>query len=171
MIRHASRHVHQTVINYLRDQLDELGWLSAGDVPFGLSPIELIESRPFVGSALDNRIKPGMVAITLGNEMPVVEEELGGPLVLQEYPIFCDVFMDGESAALALATDIRDAFLGRHATSVRTLPLVNQATGEPVADWLLCFEDIERVAPEHNFPVSWHSVHATAEAYFHEVIY
>lgn len=171
-LRHAPRHVHQSVVLYIWDQLTQLGWVNTtGSGPFGLPSIKLIESRPFIGGQLDNKITPGTVAITMGNEMSPDLEELGGPLSTQEYPIFCDVFMDGEGAAMALASDIRDAFLGRHATSKRVVPVINQITGTVEPDWKINFENIQRIAPEHTFPLSWHSVHVTAETNFMEVLY
>lgn len=170
-LRHAPRHVQRSVVNYLTDQLAALDWFTAGEVPFGLAPITIAESRPFIGGQLDNGIVPPMVAISMGNEVAPDLEELGGPLSSQDYPIFCDVFTDEEGSALALATDVRDAFLGRHATSSTSIPVINQVTATPVADWRIHFEDIQRVAPEHTFPLSWHSVHVTANVYFPEVVY
>lgn len=170
-LRHAPRHIHQSVIDYVTAQLTTLGWFTEGDVPFGLPPLTIVEARPFVGGMLDNRIVAGCVAITLGTELPPSMEELGGPLASQAYPIFCDVFMEGESAALAVATDIRDAFLGRHATSKTSIAVTNQVTDTAEAGWKIYFSDVERVAPEHTFPLSWNSVHVTAETYFQEVLY
>lgn len=170
-LRHAPRHIQRTIFDYLTGQLTDLHWLTAGQTPFGLAVPEILVGRPFIGGQLDNKIKPPMVAISMGNEMPPALEELGGPLSTQEYPIFCDVFMDEEGAAMALAADVRDAFLGRHATSTTSIPVVNQITGDPVENWRIYFEDIERVAPEHTFPLAWNSVHVTANVYFPEVVY
>jgi len=170
-LRHAPRHVHQTVADYATAQLTALGWLTAGSVPFGLDPVTIIDVRPFVGSKLDNHIVPGVVTVTLGNEAAPIDEELGGPLASQDYPMFVDVFMELDSAALALAADLKDAFLGRHATSKRFIPVIDQATETPVPGWQIEFDDVEREAPEHPFALAWHSVHVTAHCYFQEVRY
>lgn len=170
-LRHAPRHVQRTVYDYVHEQLADLKWFTAGETPFGLAVPQISVGRPFIGSKLDNKVNPPMVTISMGNEMPPDLEELGGPLSTQEYPIFCDVFMDEEGAAVALASDIRDAFLGRHATSKTSIPVVNQITGEPVQNWRIYFEDVERVAAEHTFPLAWNSVHVTANVYFPEVVY
>jgi hypothetical protein len=170
-LRHAARHVQRTVYNYLTAQLTDLGWLTAGSTPYGLPVPQLYVGRPFIGSQLDNKIVPPMVAVSMGSEFSPTLEELGGPLSTQEYPIFCDVFMDEEGAAVALAADIRDAFLGRHATSKTSIPVVNQADSTSVQDWRLHFEDVERIAPEHGFPLAWQSVHVTASVKFPEVVY
>ncbi len=169
-LRHASRLIHQSVVDYAKDQLDALGWFGP-DVPFGLPALTVIESRPFVGSNLDNKVEAGVVAITMGNEPEPVLEELGGPLSAQDYAVYVDIFMAGESAALAVATDVRDAFLGRHASSVRAIPVINQTTSTAVPDWMIRFEEVARYAPEHTFPLAWHSVQLTARVWFPEEVY
>ena len=72
-------------------------------------------TRPVVmGNNLDREtVTAGLVSITLGDELLVDMEELGGPLAAQGYPFFVDCFEDNEAVTTALATDVRDIFLGR----------------------------------------------------------
>lgn len=171
-LRHAARHVHKTVFDYLDDALDDLGWKDSSTTPFGATPVTLI-SRPVVmGDRLDDAlVKPGLMAVTLGDEHPSEMEEVGGPLSAQEYPIFVDLFQDNEAVATALATDVRDIFMGRFSGTTRFLTVKDGATGLAVPGWTMEFEDIMRVRPETALPYYWQVVKVTATAYFPEVVY
>lgn len=170
-LRHASRHVHHSVANYLTDQLDALGWTQAGNVPFDSPVVEVRTSRAIVGGTLGKTTKAGTVAITLGDEFAPDPEEMGGPLSSQEYPLFIDIFQDTEGSTLALATDIKDIFLGRVDGAARWLNVTNQADGFVVPGWRLEFEDVERVEPDFTFALFWQVVKVTAVAHFPEEIY
>jgi hypothetical protein len=163
-LRHAARHVHHTVADHIEAQLVTLGWTTVGQVPFNAAPISIKRSA---GTAPD--IAAGQVRISLGNEVAPAEEELGGPLASQEYPIFVDVFMDNETIALALASDIRDVLLGRIGGR-RWLPVINQANDTEVPGWTLELDDVERIRPDHVLPMAWQVVKVTAIAYFPEVV-
>lgn len=170
-LRHAGRHIHKTVLDYLDVQLTALDWRSATNSPFGATPITMI-SRPVVmGDRLDEAIKPGVVAVSLGDELASTMEEVGGPLAVQEYPFFIDIFQDNEATAVALATDVRDIFMGRLPGTKRFLPVKNGATGATVPGWQIEFEDVERVRPETAMPYHWQVVKVTATTYFPEVVY
>lgn len=169
-LRHAPRHVHAALVDRITAGLRDLGWLTAGEVPFGGEPVRIKDYRPFVGDRLDSSVSARTVTISAGNEFAPALEEAGGPLSSQEYPFFVDVFMDTNGEATALTSDIRDLLLGRQPGYGRFLTLVNKATGTPVPDWSLELDDIERVVPEHAFPLQWQAVHLTVTAYFHEVI-
>ena len=169
-LRHAARHVHHTVANYVEAQLTELNWLS-DTPPFGAQPVAIRRTAAFLGSELVEGIGAGTITITLGDEVNPDPEELGGPLTRQDYPIFIDVFQDSEAVTLALATDVRDALLGRFPTSRRFLPVVDQATGLEVPGWTMEFDDVERITPDRRLPLPWQAVHVTAACYFQEVRY
>lgn len=171
-LRHAPRHVHQTVVDYLTTQLTALDWFKDnGDAPFGSTPVRLSTSRPFVGSKINPEIGDGTLTVTLGHEFDADPQEMGGPMSEQEMPFFCDIFMADESIALALAADVRDTFYGRHANGVRSLPVIDQVTGMAAPGWRLSFEEIQRITPEHAFPLAWQSVQVTAVVTFQEVIW
>lgn len=170
-LRHAGRHIHKTVADYLTDQLQVLGWRDAATTPFGATPITIITRPVVMGDKLDTIVASGLVAISLGDELTVEMDELGGPLAVQEYPIFVDVFQDNDAITTALATDVRDIFMGRFAGSKRFLPVKNGATGAVVPGWQIEFEDVERVRPETTQPHFWQVVKVTATTYFPEVVY
>lgn len=170
-LRHAGRHVLHSVANYIETQLGTLQWTVEGFVPFGAAQVKIIRTPAFVGGALDKAIKPGVVAMSLGDEFMPDMEELGGALASQEYPIFIDVFQDTSASALTLATDIRDILLGRLPDTQRWLDVTDQATQSVVPGWKLEFDDIERVQPETASPINWQVVKVTAVAYFPEVTY
>lgn len=169
-LRHASRHVHQTVADHLRDGLGSLNWFGPS-VPFGEEPIRLETTKAFRGDQLREEIAAGSVYVTLGSEPHPLMQEMGGPLAAQEYPFFVDVFMDAEAVTRALSCDIRDLLLGRFAGFGRGVKVVDQGTGTPVEGMTLSFDDIERVEPEHTLPLHWQAVHATAVVHFNEVVW
>lgn len=173
-LRHAGRHVHHTAANYLKVQLDALDWLGTDPnvaVPFGAPPVTLLTAPVIIGEKLSEQVKAGTVAITLGDEQPSDMEEMGGPLAAQGYPLFIDIFSDTEETTLALATDVRDIFMGRLAGTQRFLDVVNQATTVAVPGWRMEFEDVERLKPNVSFPLYWQVVKVTAMTYFPEVTY
>jgi len=170
-LRHAGRHVHKTVMDYLDAQLTALNWRSATNSPFGATPITLVGRPVLMGDRVDDAVAPGLVAISLGDELAPEMEEVGGPLSTQEYPFFVDIFGDNEATALALATDVRDIFMGRLPGTKRFLRVKNGATGADVVGWQLEFEDVERVRPETTMPYHWQVVKVTATTYFPEVVY
>lgn len=170
--RHASRHVHHTVANYMVEHLTALNWLNPADVPFGASVVRVVRTPAIAGEGkLEAGIGPGHVSIVLGSETPSIEEELGGPLSSQEIPLFIDIFQDSDGAAVSLACDIRDIFMGRLVDTKRSLPLINQVNQQEVAGYRMEFEDIERVTPEIRLPIPWQIVKVTAVLYFPEVRY
>lgn len=170
-LRHASRHVQATVANYLKDQLTALDWTTPGATPFGSPVVEVRTTRAIAGGTLGQTTKAGTVAVTLGNEFNPDPEEMGGPLSSQDYPIFVDIFQDTEATTLALATDVRDIFLGRLPGTTRWHDVIDQTTSLAVPGWRMEFEDIERVEPDYNFALFWQVVKITAVAYFPEETY
>ena len=170
-LRHASRHIHHTVANYIVEHLTALGWTQEGNVPFDSPVVKVWKSPAIIGNSLDRNVVPGVVAINLGNEITPDLEELGGPLTSQVYPVFIDIFQDHEATALALANDVKDILLGRLPGTRRSLRLINQVTGQEVPDWWIELDDIERVKPDSNFALRWQVVKVSANAYFNEVQY
>lgn len=170
-LRHASRHVHHTVANYVKAGLDELGWTasSASQRPFGAAQF-VVRTDVAISDRERKAISDGLVAVSLGNEAPPDPEELGGAIASQEYPIFVDVFSEVETHGLTCASDIRDHLLGRFEFSQRWLPVIDQSTATAVAGWRLELDDIERVYPDQPFPIHWQVVKVTAVAHFPEVI-
>lgn len=171
-LRHAPRHVHHSVADYITTGLAELGWTSALDSerPFGAEQIKVTRTHAIT----DGRrvaVTANTVAITLGSEASTEDLELGGALVAQDYPVFVDVLMDEDALALSLATDIRDHLLGRFEFSRRFIDVVDQATRTLVPGWRLALDDVERIRPENDFALHWQVVKVTATAEFLEARY
>ncbi|GAB3863339.1 hypothetical protein GCM10028801_30730 [Nocardioides maradonensis] len=169
-LRHSSRHVHATVLNHVKDQLDTLGWLSAGTTPFGAPALTLIDKPLVDGDQIRQEARPGSVFVTLGTEPDPEDQELGGPLSMQQIPIFFDVFMDANGLAVAAACDIRDILRGRIGGK-RVLDVIDQTTGDPAPGWQLEFTEVERVAPDQRFALHWQAVKTTCEVTFSEEAY
>lgn len=170
-LRHASRHVHHTVANYVAQHLELLDWTDAASTPFGAKPVRIQRTPSVLGDKLADGVTAGVVSITLGDEYGPDPEELGGALSSQEYPLFIDIFQDTHGAALALANDVRDILLARLPGTQRWLDVINQSTGAVVPGWKLELEDIDRVSPETVMPLRWQVVKLTATAYFPEVTF
>lgn len=173
-LRHAGRHVHHTAANYLATQLGDLGWLDddVANRPFGGTQVA-IRTVPAIndeGKVVDG-VGSGTVAITLGDELAPLLQEVGGPLSTQAYPLFVDCFHDTEETTLALATDVRDIFLGRLPGAATSLAVVNQASQVVEPGWMMEFEDVERTRPETRIQLHWQVVKVTADTYFQEVRY
>jgi uncharacterized protein YbjT (DUF2867 family) len=174
-LRHASRAVQNTVLTRVKDQITTLGWTVEADLPFGtdFAAVVTFTDTPAItpspsGPILANGVGPGLVAVTLGDEFMAEEQEVGGPLSKQDFPLFFDVLQSSHGAALALANDIRDTLMGRFAGNKRVFPIVDPVTGDDVPGWTCELTDIEIVRPEIRLPVHWQVVKVTAETYFPE---
>lgn len=168
-LRHSSRFLHSSVGKYIEDQLAVLGWTVAGSVPFDAPVVTVIEGFPHEWEAV-SKLTPGKVAISLGDERDTVEQEMGGPLVLQDIPIFIDCYMDTEAATLALACDVRDICKGRLSGTSQMIPMLDfRVTPTPtvVPGWVVELTDVvrERVDVRPN----WQVVKVTASTLFNEV--
>jgi hypothetical protein len=172
-LRHAGRHVHHTAANYLREQLGDLGWTAAdaSDRPFGGTQVVMWTAPAISDDGLNDKVAPGVVAITLGDELAPALQELGGPLSEQNYPLFIDCFHDTEETTLALATDVRDIFMGRLPGTSTFLDVVNQSDQQAVPGWRMEFEDIERLRPDAKVRLHWQVVKVTAATFFPEERY
>lgn len=121
-IRFRSRHLHATLVKYVRIHLDTQGWITA-PVNFDTQPCTVIDYQPEERNTL---VQNNTVAVTLGDFSTDEDEEmgaLGGGLRSAPYVVFVDVYMAEQALSVAICDDIRDMFLDLH------LPLVNQLTG------------------------------------------
>ena len=169
-LRHATRHIHHTVLNHVKTELTGLDWLDPANTPFGAPAVNIIDSPVVDGDQIRKQFTAGTVACSVGGEFDPDPQELGGPLAQQEIPIFFDVFMDTAGSALACACDIRDILLGRIGGK-RVLPVINQATSTPVAGWSIELTDVERAAPDQRYALHWAVVKATATVTYPEEVW
>lgn len=103
-LRFRQRHVHQSCVDYLKESLDDLGWVTA-PINFGTQAITFIEIQPEEAGV---KVEPNTVAITIGDEPEDLEEELGAGLMSCEYVLFVDVYGIDQSIAVSIAGDIKD---------------------------------------------------------------
>lgn len=104
-MRHAPRHVLQTCVDQVVEVLGDTGW-TGGTVNFGEPAVTVDSASPPVGQAA---IPDGnTVFVSLGNEPPTEEEELGGRQESVNFPLFVDVFGTTEQVAIAIASDLKE---------------------------------------------------------------
>lgn len=170
-LQYSPRHVQFTVANHIKARLEALKWMTAGEVPFGADLLKIVHTPPIAGDALVKEVTAGTVAITLGDEFNPEDQELGGPLSLQELPIFIDIFQSKAAYALNAATDVRDILLGRLVDCPRWLDVVDQTSGDPWPGWQIELTDVERSGPVPKFALHWQIVKVTASIHYPEEQY
>lgn len=165
LLRHSTRHLHKSLFQYLSTALTANGWVE-GDINFGCPPVILEDVLPEEWDE-ESILKPGTMAITVGDETGALGQELGGPLAMIQIPFFVDVFMDTPGTTLALALDVRDILCGRLAGSTRypVLYNYNPSTPIPAAGYSVEIEDVLR----QNVKKNWEVVKFTACMYFPDV--
>lgn len=169
-LRHARRHVHQTVYKHVEHHIDVLGWLSDLTTPFSAPAVDVQGTMPEEYEEI-KKLLPGRLGITVGMVPDPVPEEMGadtGGLWSAQYPFFFDCFMENDSQATALADDIADIVGGRIANTSRYLKVYDFTATTPVAvtGWQIEFNDIvrEKVSGFKN----WQVCKATATVYYNE---
>lgn len=165
MLRFKTRHVAATLVDYVRDQLTELGWVNP-PVNFGTAPIIFQDMTPDEAGV---PIAPNTVCVTLGDEPANTEEELGGALLSIAYPLFVDVYGTKQSIAVSIACDVKAILFSK------AIPLYNYAA-EPrvkVDGAYIEFEEVEGpmrppvslAAGADDFRRYWRVVRAEAVTY------
>lgn len=158
-IRHASRHLLQSVHDHLRDQLDVLGWLTPGG--FKSRPVTLQTYIPPDGP---DSSPPNTIVLTLGDEPDEIPEELGDGLVSVEQVLFVDVWGENQPVSLALADDLKDVLRGRRPGLSRRIPFYDytQHPRAPLPTVVVETSDVIRLRPDNNdFRRNWMVVKAT----------
>lgn len=163
-MRYRRRHVHETIKQYVIGTLTSQGWVNA-PVNFATTPVTVIGHQPLEAGETP---PINSVAVTLGDEPPQSDEELGAGLQSQGYTLFVDVWGDSEGLSDSIAGDIKDALVNR---IIPLLDFTSNASGDITADTIE-FEQIlvERV-PTATTTVdrrTWRAVKATAICYFQD---
>lgn len=115
LIRHKQRHIHRTLVDMVRGVLVDGGWVNP-PVIFGATSVTIVDVQP-EERGLD--VAVNTVAITMGDEGPQDDEELGassGGLVSVQIPVFIDIYGEQQAISTAIASDIKDAFTNRTIT-------------------------------------------------------
>jgi hypothetical protein len=163
-LRHSSRQAHQSVIDYITNGLDALGWTDPDNTPFGATTVAILDGFP---DEFDETkvLDPGMMVITIGDEDSAREEELGA-LKSIEIPIFIDCFQDTDGIALALACDVRDILEGRFQGTLNWSHVYDYTNGEPFpSGYTVEFEDTTRERIKNR----WHVIKTSAIMFFNDV--
>lgn len=108
-MRHRQRHLHATIVQYLRQALTDDGWVDA-PVNFGTVPITLLDYEP---QQAGETPAPNTVAISIGHQGADNAWELGGGVYECQYTLFVDVYAVKEAIGVAIADDIKDALVDR----------------------------------------------------------
>lgn len=144
MIRFRSRHLHATITDYVRTQLDALGWISA-PINFSTAACTVLDYQP------DERgqvIATNTVAVSLADFHSDQDEELGasyGGLRSAPYSLYVDVYMAEQALSIAICDDIRDMFTDL------SLELIDQISGLPVYGTLI---EVDRVTGPEKPPAA-----------------
>lgn len=159
-LRHASRHIHETVYQHMSYHIGALGWTSTVTPLFGGVPVRMQSVMPKEYDQL-SKLSPGLLGVTIGDVDDDVELELGGGLTGLDIPFFFDCYMDTEASALALADDVRDILKGRVTGTSQLLTVYNHTATVPVAQegWYLVLTDVQRFNPQRV--LDWQVVNAT----------
>lgn len=104
-MRFRPRHVHQTVVQFVETQLDDLGWVTP-PINFGTTTVVVDSAEPDFGQTT---LPDGnLVGISMGDEPPNWEEELGGAVESVNFVVFLDVIGATESVAVSIAADLKE---------------------------------------------------------------
>lgn len=159
-MRHRQRHLHKTILEHLRAELDALGWF---DGLFGAPGITLIDHEPL---ASGENPAPYTVAVSIGDQLDDRPAELGGGITSCEYVLFVDIYGDrNESIPAALADDIKDALTDQ---VISLLDFTSDADGvatEHVIEFERVMVEIIPSAATTMDKRSWRSVKAMAVLY------
>jgi hypothetical protein len=163
-MRFRSRHVHETLKQYVTDTLTSQGWVSA-PVNFGTTPVTVLGHMPLEAGETP---APNTVAVSLGDESKQEDEELGAGLQSVRYVFFVDVWGATEGVGESIAQDVKDAFVNK----VLTLrDFTSDADGTATTDQLE-FEMVvvEKIASATTTvdKRTWRSVKGTAVCYFQD---
>lgn len=169
-LRHASRHIQESILDALEARLTFLHWIAADNTltPFGASPV-VYQRRRMEESEL-KAVTGNLVAVSFGQELDDLDEELGGGLLSVEMPVFVDCIAEKENHALLIAADVKDFLAGRAPGTSRYLRVHDKGSASPatpVDGWLIELTDVIREQPDTvDWRARWQAVKATAYVTF-----
>jgi hypothetical protein len=162
-LRHSARHVHRTLYDHVTSALAELEWTTTG--LFSQPPLVVFDVLPKNWQP-DAQLQNSHAAISIGDEKPTTDEELGGPLVMSWWPLFFDCYFEDDPVSLACANDVRDILMGRFPgfADKTGLPVYNYGvTPRQVVDgWRVYLRNVEIERVKHG----WYSVICDLEVWY-----
>ena len=163
-MRHRQRHVHRTIVDHVRANLDFGGWVTA-PVNFGTSPVTVMDYQP-----LEAGETPAFnsVCVSMGDQGADEVVELGGGLSSCRYTVFVDVYGINEPIGVAISEDIKDC-LTDEIIPVRdyTTDAVGVPTDHDIEFELVMVEKIATATTTLD-KRSWRSVKTQAVVYFQD---
>lgn len=167
-LRFRSRHVHKTVADYLESGLDDLGWVTA-PVNFGTTPVTFSEFEPDEPNPTE--ILVNTVSITMGDELPDAELELGGRLLSTKWVLFVDVYGANRSITNSICSDVKallaDLYLPVLEFTTSSAGVATTERLEVDRDTILVERPTES-ADAKDIRKNWRVVKATVEVTFQE---
>jgi len=164
-LRHAPRHIQETIADDLETAMTALGWLGPTGVPFGTKPLEFQRKR--MDESEMRAITGNTAVISWGDEPDWREEELGGGLVSVNHVFFVDVVGTNDPIALAIASDVKDVMSGANTWS--RFHQVRDYTQTPpavVTGWQAEVMDVQRERPTADWRRYWQTVKGTVTVYY-----
>ena len=122
--RFRSRHLRATMFNMISTELTALGWITP-PINFNADPITVIDYQPDERGEI---LAGNTVAVSLGDVVNDVDEEIGAGLRSAFYPVFVDVYMATQALSDAVCDDVRAIF------DTQYFFLVDQITGLPTTE-------------------------------------
>ena len=124
-MRFRSRHVQQTLSDFIREGITGLGWIqqASEDRVFGLEedvrvidvdPDEVATDDPEETKALRKRLAGTVLAVSIETEDEDLVAELGGGLYRVGMPTVVDIWSDRTSVAMSLASDVKGLLRDQH---------------------------------------------------------
>lgn len=145
-LRHAVRHIRESVLDRIHDGLTADGWLGP-DVPFGAVAVQWVPTRMKESDLYT--VDGNIVSVGFGSEPASTPLELGGGLIQVDHLVLVDVVAVEDSLSLAIAADIQDRMSGLKPDTSCFEPVYDY-TAEPrtaVVGWQIEFTDVRRVEP------------------------
>ena len=164
-LRFRVRHVHKTIADYLEAELADLGWVNE-PVNCATVPMTFLEFQP---DEAGKTIAANTVAITLGDEPPALDIEMGDGLREIAFPVFVDVYGANQSIAASIASDIKSLLEDRY---MPVLDFVTSATGTPTSERIeldkddVSIEKPDAAAGAQDFRRFWRVVKTTARVHY-----
>lgn len=130
-IRHRSRMVRESVLEYIRAILEELDWTGDSTLAMLSSGVLVEDYFPVEAVYQGEDIALNTLAIDQGTPSEPEYVELGGEDRRQTYTFNFAFFAESDGVALALFSDLADKFLGMYPGASEGIPLFNYLVATP----------------------------------------
>lgn len=170
-LRHATRHVQQTVLDRIRAGLVTDEWLDVADgaAPFGGNEILWQPGRMKESELVGITTEQSIVAPWFASEPEPEPQELGGGLVMVSHALVIDVVGESDGVSLALSGDILDRLTGLKPDTSRFEPVYDYSATPrtAVVGYQMEFVSARRSRPEaDDMQRTWNVITADVEVFF-----